>query len=66
MITKAPIPVAIGDSAEMRKPHPCGSNRWEVTRIGVDIGLKCDGCGHRVMIPRSKFEKALKRLLPKE
>jgi Uncharacterized protein conserved in bacteria len=65
MITKAPIPVAIGDSAEMRKPHPCGSNRWEVTRIGIDIGLKCDGCGHRVMIPRSKFEKALKKLFPK-
>ena len=29
----------------MRKPHPCGTNLWEITRVGVDIKLKCINCG---------------------
>ena len=47
----------------MKKPHPCGSNKWEVLRIGVDFVIRCCGCGHRVMIPRPKFEKAVKKVL---
>lgn len=65
MTGKPPVQVALGDIAEMKKPHPCGSHRWEITRTGMDIGLKCEGCGHRVMIPRPKFEKSLKKLFPK-
>lgn len=53
----------IGDVVQMKKPHPCGSNEWEVMRIGVDFVIRCCGCGHRVMIPRSKFEKAVKKIL---
>lgn len=62
MAGKAPVQVALGDIAEMKKAHPCGSKRWEITRTGMDIGMKCEGCGHRVMIPRPKFEKSLKKL----
>jgi hypothetical protein len=51
-----------GDIAILRKVHPCGSFRWEVYRIGADIGLKCLGCQRRQMIPRSKFEKMLKKI----
>ncbi len=47
----------VGDTVKMRKQHPCGSDTWEILRIGADFRLKCTGCGHQVMIARSKFEK---------
>lgn len=55
----------IGDIVRMKKPHPCGSDRWEIYRTGIDFGMKCLGCGHRVMIPRTKFEKAVRQHFPK-
>lgn len=57
------IDVQVGDVVMLRKPHPCGTNEWEVTRIGTDIGLKCLKCGRRVMLPRGKFNKRLKRFI---
>ena len=38
----------IGDVVQLKKSHPCGSNEWEVLRIGVDFVIRCCGCGHRV------------------
>lgn len=35
----------------MKKPHPCGTNRFKIIRMGMDIRIKCEGCGHSVMIP---------------
>ena len=64
MAVKGPVQVALKDIAEMKKQHPCGSNRWEITRTGMDIGMKCLGCGHLVLTPRVKFEKSLKKLIP--
>jgi len=52
--------VQIDDVVTMRKTHPCGSTQWQVYRVGADIGLRCLGCGHRIMMPRRKFEKAAK------
>ena len=52
----------IGDKVKTKKPHPCGSNEWEITRVGVDFKLKCLGCSHIVMLPR---EKALKSIVRK-
>lgn len=46
----------------MKKNHPCGSNKWQVLRTGVDIKLKCLGCGHVIMISRLDFEKRLKKV----
>jgi len=57
------VPYKIGDVVRLRKAHPCGSTDWEVTRTGIDFGLKCLGCGHRVMISRRKFERAVKQVL---
>ena len=51
----------VGDVVRMKKAHPCGSFEWEITRTGMDFGLKCKGCGHFVMIARPKFIKAVKR-----
>ncbi len=53
----------LGDVVRLKKLHPCGSDQWEVTRTGIDFGLKCLGCGHRVMIPRVKFEKAIREVI---
>lgn len=53
----------IGDIVRMKKPHPCGSDQWEILRTGIDFGLKCLGCGHRVLLPRPKFIKAVKAVI---
>lgn len=53
----------VGDVVSMKKAHPCGSNEWEITRTGMDFGMKCCGCGHFVMISRTKFEKAVKAIV---
>lgn len=50
----------VGDVVRMKKEHPCGSNAWKITRTGMDFGLKCQGCGHFVMMPRPKFEKMVR------
>jgi len=53
----------IGDVVKMKKKHPCGVDRWEITRTGIDFGLKCLGCGRRIMMPRPKFEKGVKEVV---
>ena len=58
--------VRVGDALEMKKAHPCGSKTWLVLRVGMDFKLKCQGCGHEVMLPRSKAEKNIKKLLREE
>lgn len=55
--------VRVGDVVLARKMHPCGSDRWQVYRVGADIGMRCLGCGRRVMLPRRKFERAIKRVI---
>ena len=53
--------IRINDRLTMKKP-PCGSFTWVVTRIGMDFKLRCDGCGHLVMLPRAKVEKNIKKI----
>lgn len=55
--------IRVGDTLELKKAHPCGSRRWEVLRVGMDFKLKCEGCGHQLMIPRAKAEKSVKQIL---
>lgn len=55
--------VQITDLLELKKSHPCGSKQWEVLRVGMDFRLRCIGCTHEVMLPRSKVEKNIKRIL---
>ena len=54
--------IRIGDVLTMKKKHPCGSDRWEVLRIGADFKMRCLGCGHEIMNPRSKIEKGIRRV----
>ncbi len=65
-MSSPPASVQVGDVVEMRKVHPCGSNRWQVYRIGADIGLRCLGCERRVMLPRRQFDKAVKKWISRQ
>lgn len=55
--------LGLNDRVRLRKPHPCGSTDWRVVRLGADIGLKCEGCGRRVLLPRSEVERRIKQIL---
>ena len=55
-----PLVLHLGDVVRLRKPHPCGSHDWTVVRLGADIGLRCHGCEHKVLLPRRTLEKRLK------
>ncbi|HVB10375.1 MAG TPA: DUF951 domain-containing protein [Bacillota bacterium] len=58
-----PIPLQLGDVLKLKKPHPCGSNRWEVLRVGADIRLKCLGCGRLVLIGRADLERRIREVV---
>lgn len=55
----------IGEIVKLKKQHPCGSNEWEILRVGMDFRLKCLGCGHQVMIPRKQVEKNIRGIRKK-
>lgn len=55
--------IQVGDILRMKKQHPCGSSEWTVLRTGADLKLRCTGCGHELMGPRSKFEKNVKQII---
>ena len=50
----------VGDVIKMKKSHPCGTNAWELRRVGMDIRIRCTGCGHQIMLPRKQVEKAVR------
>jgi hypothetical protein len=58
--------IRLGDVVRMRKPHPCGSFQWQVVRLGADIGIRCSGCGRRVLMPRSQFSRQVKALVSRQ
>lgn len=55
--------VRVGDVLEMKKQHPCGEKRFYVMRSGMDFRLRCEGCGREFLIPRSKAEKNIKKII---
>lgn len=55
------VVIALGDVIRTRKKHPCGSDLWEVTRVGADVKIKCRGCGRVVMLERGDFEKRYRK-----
>ncbi len=52
----------VGDIVRTKKQHPCGSKLWEITRVGVDFKLKCQGCEHVVVLDRQKALKIITKL----
>ncbi len=60
---RGPLTLYLGDVVRLRKPHPCGAFDWTIVRLGADIGLRCHGCNHRVLLTRRTLEKRLKTFL---
>ena len=58
-----PLDLHLGDVVQMRKPHPCGGDIWRVVRLGAEIGMRCETCGRKVLLPRSTFERRVKRFV---
>lgn len=52
----------LNDIVEMKKQHPCGTNRWKIIRLGADIKIKCMGCDNIIMMPRKEFNKKMKKV----
>ncbi len=55
--------LVLGSHVQLKKPHPCGSTEFTLTRVGMDVKLVCVNCGREVMLPRKKAEKAIKKVL---
>jgi hypothetical protein len=53
----------LGDIVEMKKPHACQTNKWQITRMGVDIKIKCINCNREIMMDRLDFDKKLKKII---
>ncbi|MGD9518311.1 MAG: DUF951 domain-containing protein [Armatimonadota bacterium] len=60
---RLPLKLYVGDVMELKKPHACGANAWEIVRLGMDIRVKCRGCGRITMLPRVRVERRLRRFL---
>lgn len=60
------LDLQLNDRVRLRKPHPCGSYEWIVTRLGADIGLECQGCKRRVLLTRRELSRRMKSVLSKE
>lgn len=54
------LEIRLGDRVRLKKKHPCGSDEWEVVRVGADIGIRCVKCQRRVLIDRGTFERRVK------
>lgn len=53
----------LNDIVIMKKPHPCGSNKWQIIRVGADIKIKCLNCGRTIMLERVEFNKKIKKVV---
>lgn len=55
--------IRLGDVVRLKKKHPCGSDQWEVVRLGADIGIRCQGCQRRVLLARSVLERRIRSFI---
>jgi len=53
----------VGDIVQLKKKHPCGEDKWEILRTGVDFRIKCVGCERQILIPRIDFRKRVKKVI---
>lgn len=56
--------IAVGDVVELERAHPCGSDRFVVTHVALDVRLSCTGCGARLILTRARLQSRLRRVLP--
>ena len=53
----------LNDEVIMKKQHACGTNLWIITRVGVDVKIRCNNCGREIMMDRLEFIKKLKKVV---
>lgn len=58
-----PIDLKVGDIVELKKQHACGCKEFEITRVGMDIKIKCTQCSRLIMLDRPTLEKRIKKIL---
>lgn len=58
-----PLRLNVGDVVQLKKQHPCGEDKWEIMRTGIDFRIKCHGCGRQVWMPRRELEKRVKKII---
>lgn len=56
----------VGDTVELKKPHPCGCNQFKIMRVGSEMRIVCLGCSRDMNIDRLKLEKATKKVYPQD
>ena len=56
----------LGWRVRMKKPHPCGGSIFVITRVGMDVKLRCETCGHEVELLRAKAERGIKSIIKEE
>ncbi|MDF2548593.1 MAG: hypothetical protein K0R93_3491 [Anaerosolibacter sp.] len=61
-----PMDLRLGDVVEVKKNHPCGSNKFEILRTGMDFRIRCVGCDRQVWIARVDFEKRIKKIIERK
>ncbi len=59
------VELQMDDIVRLKKPHPCGGSDWRVVRLGADIGIKCQTCGRRILLPRKDLSKWMKEWVEK-
>lgn len=57
------VALAVGDTVQMRKKHPCGSELFTVLRVGSDVRIQCLGCQRDLTLERVKLEKAIRKVI---
>jgi len=58
--------VKVNDIIITKKEHPCKNNGFLVLRVGMDFKIRCTKCGREVMVPRSKIEKNIKKIITQD
>lgn len=61
-----PMDLKVGDIVETKKNHPCGSNQFEILRVGMDFRIKCMKCEKQIWIERPNLEKRIKKIIHQE
>lgn len=56
-------PIHLGDVVRLKKTHPCGTNEWEITKLGMDIGMTCVGCDRKVRLERAEFDRRFRGII---
>jgi len=59
---KPNIELKLDQKLYLRKSHPCGGYKWQIVRLGADIGLQCIACQRRVLLSRRALAKQIKRI----